>query len=91
MKKVVLGLIGLLLVVVMVSGCTSTAKKETVIFDKNMGGRNITTNQYVNVPSDSQIRVEISNVTTINGIMGPPKIEFFGLAQEGQNGQSITN
>ncbi len=90
MKKIFLGLIGLLLVVLMVSGCTSTVGKETIIKELNVGGSGSQV-QYVMVPNNSQIRVEISNITTIKGIMDMNRIEFFGLAEEGQNGQSITN
>ncbi len=92
MKKLFFGLMGLLMIVVMVSGCISTAQKENVIFDKNIGssGSNV---QYVNVPSDAQIRVEISNSTILKDpyFNTNSTINFYGLNIDGQNGQSTSN
>jgi len=41
-RNIFLGIFGILLIVLMVSGCTSTAQKETVMFDKNIGGSTLT-------------------------------------------------
>jgi len=44
------------------------------------------------VPIDAQIRVEISNATTVDSSIGKlDQINFYGLNVEGQNGQSTSN
>ena len=75
--------------VVFVSGCTSTAGTETVIFDQNVSGGQVALSQYVNVPNNAKIRVEISNVTTTSSNLN--FIGFYGLNIEGQKGQAVSN
>lgn len=91
-RNIFLGVFVILLFVLMVSGCTSTAKKETVLFDQNINGSGFASEhfQYVNVPINAQIRVEISNITmSSNGI--DPSVNVWGLNVEGQQGQPLAN
>jgi hypothetical protein len=97
---VISGLIAILIVVVMASGCTSTPK-ETVVKELDVGYSPsamafdvpITSTVYVNVPSDAKIRVEISNVTVIPNSYKThnPSLSFNGLDVEGQYGQPVGN
>ena len=86
MKKIVFGTLGLLLIVIIISGCTSE-HKQTLIFDQNVGGDG-TPVKYVNVPDNVNITVEISNSTSIGR---PSTINIYGLTVEGQNGQATSN
>ena len=93
-EKIFWGIFGIFLIVGIVglSGCTSTAKKETVIFDQNVNGTGVVSEhfQYVNVPNGASVRVEISNVTMSNG-GAIPSVNIWGLNVEGQQGQPLAN
>lgn len=83
----IVGILGVVLIVLVISGCTSNTQKETVIYDQNIGGSSSNV-QYVNVPSDSRIQVVLSNSTALKS---QSTINIYGLNVEGQNGQSTSN
>ena len=101
MKKSVV-FMGILLILAMVgiSGCTSSNDnrtsvangtssnvKETIIFDKNVGGTNVE-DQYVSVPEGAKVRIELSNTTTSSN---SSYLQILSLNVVGVNGNVLAN
>ncbi len=97
-KLYITGVLGIIFLIVAVSGCTSqNTNNKTVIWDNNItatSGDNVVIDKYVTIPNGTKsVIIEYNNLTAVDVGMGGDSgyFQFSSLNVVGQDGQTATN
>ena len=90
-SKILVGILGILVLIVAISGCTNNAAQTKLIYEGDLGGSS--TSAYYIPVNASTVTVEISNTETIYspGITQLHELNLYALNVIGDNKQPMSN